>query len=242
MMPDFKLLMRRTFASLLDTSIEMSGGVLGSYFGMMVAALLESAKDGPPEQLQSSMWSGFGFGFLFWTISISFINRVLIQGLSRATIGKKFYKLELVSTASPLSWTTVFNRWIMGFGSFALGGSGFIYAFFDKEGRTFHDLAAHTHVVGVMKTSMVVAATPVAAAPVVADVRRPIDEEALKVFDFPNFASKVSNVVVLPTATAKRSVASSVNVIDPAVQSATLAQVIQIHAPDEEDDTGSQAA
>jgi len=141
------ILIRRTLASLLDCTIEISGGFLGSYFGMMLAALLVSANDGPAEQMQSSMWSGFGFGLVFWTFSLSFLNRVLIQGLSRSSIGKKFFDLELISVGKPLTWNTIIGRWVMGFGSFGIFGAGYFSAIFDKEGRTFHDIACHTDVV-----------------------------------------------------------------------------------------------
>jgi uncharacterized RDD family membrane protein YckC len=250
MMRDLNHLIRRSFANLLDTGLEISGGILGSYFGMMVAALLESAKESEPAQLQSSMWSGVGFGFLFWVLAISFINRVLIQGLSRASIGKKVFGLELVSVAGPITWGTVIGRWIMGFGSFALGGSGFIYAFFDKDGRTFHDLAANTDVVAVGTIATYV--TKVDPAPLsvpVAQVQhRKPNEEALQIFDFPTYAAMVTNVIPFPEVKTKVASALAAQTPSKIDENASLAQVIQIQPRDEdktattEEDTDSQAA
>jgi hypothetical protein len=250
MMRDFNHLIRRSFANTLDTGLEISGGILGSYFGMMVAALLESAKESEASQLQSSMWSGVGFGFLCWVLAISFINRVLIQGLSRASIGKKVFGLELVSVAGPMSWGTVFGRWIMGFGSFALGGSGFIYAFFDKDGRTFHDLAANTDVVAVGTIATYV--TKVDPAPLsvpVAQVQhRKPNEEALQIFDFPTYAAMVTNVVPFPEMKTKGATAIETQTPREFDENASLAQVIQIQARDDEeteiseDDSDSNAA
>lgn len=141
------LLARRFAAGFVDWTIEFSGGLLGSYFGALVAALVIAVQGAPAEQMQSSMWNGFGFGFVFWTLSVSFLNRVLIQGVSRSSIGKKMFKLELIATQSSLTWTRVMKRWVLSFASFALCGAGYIYAIFSKEGSTFHDLAAHTDVI-----------------------------------------------------------------------------------------------
>ena len=122
---------------------------MGSYFGALVAALVTAMADGPAEQMQRSMWSGFGFGFVFWTLSISFLNRVLIQGLSRSSIGKKVFKLELISSTGHLTWSAVITRWVASFASFIVGGAGYLWMFFDREHRTIHDLVAHTDVVPI---------------------------------------------------------------------------------------------
>ena len=153
MKSSFTMLVRRTLANLLDTTIELTGGVLGSYFGMVVAALLASTQTHTATEIQSSMWSGFGFGLIFWTLSISLLNRVLVQGISRATIGKKVFKLELISNGEALSWGTMIGRWMLGFGSFALFGLGYVYAFLNKEGRTLHDLVANTDVIPIYEGS-----------------------------------------------------------------------------------------
>jgi hypothetical protein len=144
---DLSLVARRLAAAATDWTIEVGGGLLGSYFGVMVAALIVAMKNEPAEELQHSMWSGMGFGFVFWSLSIGFINRVLIQGLSRASLGKKLFKLELISSGQPLTWTTVMNRWVMSYVSIAAGGLGYAYLFFNKEARTFHDVVVHTDVV-----------------------------------------------------------------------------------------------
>ncbi len=107
------ILFRRLGAAAIDFTIEVSGGLLGSYFGAMVAALVVAIRNETPDEMQLSIWNGFGFGFVFWTLAISFLNRVLIQGLSRSSVGKKIFKLELISTGVPLTWTTMMNRWIL---------------------------------------------------------------------------------------------------------------------------------
>jgi uncharacterized RDD family membrane protein YckC len=132
----------------MDASLELFGGLLGSYFGAMVAALVTAMnQDAGAEVMQSSMRSGFGIGFAFWAISISLINRVLIQGISRASIGKKIMKLEISSIGAPLTWNRIALRWVLSVGSLATFGAGYWYAWFNAEGRFFHDVLAGTRVV-----------------------------------------------------------------------------------------------
>ncbi len=142
-----RIIARRMASAMVDWTLEIAGGLLGSYFGVMIAALLMSVQDQPGEEIQSSMWHGFGFGFIFWALSISFINRVLIQGVSRASIGKKIFKIELISSGVPLTWKTMVYRWVLAQASLAAGGLGYLYALIDRDGRAFHDLMAHTDVV-----------------------------------------------------------------------------------------------
>ncbi len=133
-------LLKKIGAGVLDGGIEIFGGLLGSYFGLMLAALMTAMDpNAAPETLRGSMFSGFGFGFAFWAVSISFLNRVLIQGISRASIGKKVFGLELISTGNPISWQTIIGRWVLSLGSYAVFGAGYVYALFDEEQRTFHD-------------------------------------------------------------------------------------------------------
>ena len=140
-------LIRRTGAGAVDFTIELAGGLLGSYFGALLAAFATMLRPGiEPEAMQHSIWSGFGFGFAFWVLAISFLNRVLIQGISRASIGKKIFQLELVSTGEPLSWRQMSIRWALSLGSAAALGAGYAYAFFNVEGKTLHDLVAGTKV------------------------------------------------------------------------------------------------
>jgi hypothetical protein len=225
------VLLRRTCATLLDTTIEISGGVLGSYFGMMVAALLVTVKDGPADQMQSSMWSGFGFGLVFWTMSLSFMNRVLIQGISRASIGKKVFRLELISTGKALTWNTILGRWMMGYGSLAIGGIGYLSAFFDKEGRTFHDIASHTDVVPIYVGSSM-------------SVEYHEEEAVAQVLPF---TSSARNTLVISHSTSERPMATVIQLpITPkqmplGPNQATLAKVVRI-GTDDDDGSGQTAA
>ena len=140
-------LLRKIGSSLVDGAIELTGGLLGSYFGAMVAALVTvMTPNVAPETMQLSMKSGFGIGFAFWALSISFLNRVLIQGISRASIGKKIFKLELISNGDQFTWTRMVYRWVLSIGSLAVFGAGYWYALFNEEERSFHDILAGTDV------------------------------------------------------------------------------------------------
>jgi uncharacterized RDD family membrane protein YckC len=114
----------------------------------MVAALVTvMTPNVAPESMQLSIKSGFGIGFAFWALSISFLNRVLIQGISRASIGKKIFKLELVASGESLTWPRMMYRWILSIGSLSIFGAGYWYALFNDEERSFHDILAGTDVV-----------------------------------------------------------------------------------------------
>lgn len=146
---------RRSASSAVDFTLELWGGLLGSYFGAMVAALVTAMKATAPEQMEQSVRSGFGLGFAFWALSISLVNRVLIQGVSRASIGKKLFKLELISTGEPITWTTMLKRWVVSVGSVSIGGFGYWVAFFNEEKKTLHDLIAGTDVVPMFESTSV---------------------------------------------------------------------------------------
>lgn len=147
--------LRRFGAGLVDAFVEVSGGVLGSYFGAMVAALVVALKDEPPTEMQASIWKGVGFGFVFWMFSVSFLNRVLIQGVSRSSLGKKVFKLELVSAVGPLTWEMVTRRWLLSYVSFLAGGLGFLYALFNRDGHTLHDQISGTDVIPMFESATI---------------------------------------------------------------------------------------
>jgi hypothetical protein len=105
---------KRAIASGIDFSIELAAGLLGGYFGAMVAALVIVLHRVSPAATQKAIWGGMGFGFLFWLVTASWVNRVLIQGMSRATIGKRMMNLEIVSNGPAISWTVMMRHWISG--------------------------------------------------------------------------------------------------------------------------------
>ena len=103
---------KRTLAEAIDFSIAFGSGLLGGYFGAMTAALVIVLQDVSPTVTQKAIWTGMTFGFLFWSIAVSWVNRVLVQGFSRASIGKKMMELELISTGAPISWRLMLKHWI----------------------------------------------------------------------------------------------------------------------------------
>jgi hypothetical protein len=103
---------RRFIAWAIDLGIELGGGLLGGYFGAMMAALVIVLHEVSPAATQAAIWTGMSFGFLFWGLAVSWVNRVLVQGMSRATFGKKFMDLEIVSTGAPINWESMMKHWI----------------------------------------------------------------------------------------------------------------------------------
>jgi hypothetical protein len=105
---------KRAIATGIDFSIEIAAGFLGGYFGAMVAALVIVLHRVSPMATQKAIWGGMGFGFLFWLITASWVNRVLIQGMSRASIGKRLMNLEIVSNGPAISWAVMMRHWVSG--------------------------------------------------------------------------------------------------------------------------------
>jgi hypothetical protein len=103
---------KRSLAAAIDFGIEVVSGILGGYFGAMVGALVVVLRNVSPMATQRAIWLGMGFGFLFFSIAVSWGNRVLIQGMSRATIGKRLMNLEIVSIGPAISWSVMMRHWL----------------------------------------------------------------------------------------------------------------------------------
>jgi len=120
---------KRVVAAGIDFAIEIVGSLLGGYFGAMVAALVIVLKETNPMMTQKAIWTGMIAGFFFWGVAVSWVNRVLIQGLSRASIGKKLMQLEVVSKGDPIQWKTMMMNWL----SAGLAGGLFVISTLDSE-------------------------------------------------------------------------------------------------------------
>ena len=105
------LYFKRAAAEIIDSSIELASGCLGGYFGAMVAALTVVLEGVSPHATQRAIWTGLISGFISWTLGSSWINRVLVQGISRSSFGKKIMNLEIVSTGEAISWTVMMKYW-----------------------------------------------------------------------------------------------------------------------------------
>ena len=104
--------LKRLLAGVVDFGIEFGSSLLGAYFGAMMGALVIVLHRVPPAATQKAIWTGMVFGFFFWGITVSWMNRVLIQGMSRASIGKKMMNLEIISTGAPISWEVMMKHWV----------------------------------------------------------------------------------------------------------------------------------
>ena len=135
--PLLRIYLKRFLAMTIDFFIEIMGGVLGGYFGAMMAALVIVLNDVSPSATQKAIWTGMVFGFIFWGLSVSWVNRVLIQGFSRSTIGKKLMDLEIVSMGAPMSWKSMMKNWL---GFTALGGIKVVSSLDRSEAAQIHSI------------------------------------------------------------------------------------------------------
>jgi hypothetical protein len=220
---------RHLGSAILDGLIEISGGILGCYFGALVAALMttlsspQSAQN--PEILQKSIWLGLGYGFAFWMLAVSFVNRVLIQGLSRSTLGMKVFELELISAEKPYTWNLVLYRWILSEISMVLGGVGYLMMFFNRAQRALPDLILETDVVPMIHNNAYLSV----------QYQDEVMKESVQKnyqMDNSNTFLPVSRMIVLNSTTAERPMATIIKLpvrevpIGPASES--LAATIQI--------------
>ncbi len=230
------LLARRVGSIGLDLCIEFGGGLLGSYFGAMVAGLVTALRHHDPLMMQSSVSRGFGFGFVFCTLSISFVNRVLIQGISRASLGKRFFNLELVS-GTPFTWPLILKRWLLSELSMALGGVGYVWMFLNPEAKALHDLILKTDVVPAFRNNYALAAE-------YHDEREsfPIPQYAAKIIVLTNEAAErpMASVIRLPV-TFKGSEQGG-SVVASGGQTPTLAQVLELRPDSEQEADQEQGA
>lgn len=104
--------LRRTAAAAVDFSIEGVAALLGAYFGAVLAALMVVIHAPSPQVTQGALGAGMLFGASFCFLIASWVNRVLIQGMTRASIGKKLMKLEIVSVGDPISWPVMMKHWV----------------------------------------------------------------------------------------------------------------------------------
>lgn len=64
------------------------------------------------------------------------------------TLGMAAWQLKLVQeNGDPLSWSQAALRYLIGSGSFFLGGIGFLWCLFDKNHQPLHDAIAKTIIV-----------------------------------------------------------------------------------------------
>lgn len=69
------------------------------------------------------------------------------------TLGMRTWKLKLISKdGSNVSWDQAFIRCFTALISWGAFGLGFLWALFDKENRTWHDLASGTILIQLKKT------------------------------------------------------------------------------------------
>ncbi|MDH5736399.1 MAG: RDD family protein [Gammaproteobacteria bacterium] len=64
------------------------------------------------------------------------------------TLGMKTWKIKLISTDNqPISWSQALLRYLAVFLSWGVCGLGFIWALFNKEKKTWHDMLSNTRLI-----------------------------------------------------------------------------------------------
>ncbi len=83
--------------------------------------------------------------FTAWLLLVIFAYFAICWKHGGMTLGMRAWKVHLVGkNHSALSWWQCFLRFLVSLASFSSFGLGFIWALWDKQNRTWHDLAAKT--------------------------------------------------------------------------------------------------
>ena len=134
-------LLRRLGAILYD-SILVSGLVFAAftvvYLPLAIGFGMEDSK-GHPAYTLYLMTVAVGFHLWFWTHG-------------GQTLGMRSWRLRVVNnTGGPVSLRQALIRYLVAVISLSACGLGFIWSLFDKQKRTWHDIASNTRLVLVQK-------------------------------------------------------------------------------------------
>ncbi len=147
--PDRKLATptQRLLASAIDGTIVVTVGYLGAFFGAMLADIMAS---------EDAMAAGFLMGWFFWFHAVWFLNMIVYQGLTGSSLGKKIFKIEVVTlSGEPFTLSGSMVRGVSFIVSTIPFYLGLAPILFQKKRQAFHDMIAKTVVVERASTAVV---------------------------------------------------------------------------------------
>ena len=85
------------------------------------------------------------FWFTLWLVLVCFAYLGGCWHYGGMTVGMRAWRVTLKSRdGGKISWPRCMLRFLLGFVSLAALGLGFVWALFDRENRSWHDIAANT--------------------------------------------------------------------------------------------------
>jgi len=85
------------------------------------------------------------FWFTLWLVLVCFAYLGGCWHYGGMTVGMRAWRVTLKSRdGGEISWPRCMLRFLLGFVSLAALGLGFVWALFDRENRSWHDIAANT--------------------------------------------------------------------------------------------------
>ena len=85
------------------------------------------------------------FWFTAWLLLVIFAYFAICWKYGGMTVGMRAWKVHLIDkNHAPISWWQCFLRFLVSLASLSVFGLGFIWALWDEQNRTWHDLAAET--------------------------------------------------------------------------------------------------
>lgn len=90
-------------------------------------------------------WHPFYLMYVFCLLTICFLYFGGFWTHGGQTLGMRTWKVRLVGTVNPaISWRQAVLRFIVAIASWLAFGLGFIWSLFDKQRRTWHDIASQS--------------------------------------------------------------------------------------------------
>ena len=85
------------------------------------------------------------FWFTFWLFAVCFAYFAICWRRGGMTVGMRAWKTRLVSEhGKTISWAMCLLRFVVGLLSVSIFGLGILWALWDRNKRTWHDIAART--------------------------------------------------------------------------------------------------
>jgi uncharacterized RDD family membrane protein YckC len=138
---------RRFLAQFIDGLLLQAVQLAGALLGGTVASVMTDP-DAAKKVVEGAAASGAMLGMLFWLYVALFMNSVVVQGLTGATIGKWVMGIRVVNRdGSPIGILKAFGRLFAYVLSYLPLLIGFVALFWDKERRCWHDRACGTAVI-----------------------------------------------------------------------------------------------
>ncbi|HTL13009.1 MAG TPA: RDD family protein [Bdellovibrionota bacterium] len=138
----------RVAAFLLDATLLFVFQRMGSLMGGITAAMVMTLRGAPTHVVDESIRHGILLGWTFWGLAGWFLDMVVLVGLTGSSVGKWVCGMKVMhSTGAPLGLGGALGRALATIPSGMVLYLGYLWALWDPNFRTWHDMICNTRVV-----------------------------------------------------------------------------------------------